>query len=80
LRLRLAGPLRTEARAPSPKARLAGIWRVVAGFTPLAYRPPVAVWALLLIGPVALLAANLLAAWPAERAARLRTGQILRTE
>jgi ABC-type lipoprotein release transport system permease subunit len=56
------------------------IWRVVAGFTPLAYRPPVAVWALLLIGPVALLAANLLAAWPAERAARLRTGQILRTE
>jgi hypothetical protein len=29
---------------------------------------------------VALLAANLLAAWPARRAARLRTGQILRTE
>src|SRR6266487_2088847 len=34
------------------------IWRVVAGFTPLAYHPPLAVWALLLIGPIALLAAN----------------------
>jgi hypothetical protein len=29
---------------------------------------------------VALLAAGLLAAWPARRAARLRTGQLLRTE
>ena len=56
------------------------IWRVVAGFTPLAYHPPLAVWALLLIGPVALLAANVLAAWPEHHAARLRTGQVLRTE
>jgi MacB-like periplasmic core domain/FtsX-like permease family len=56
------------------------IWRVVAGFTPLAYHPPLAVWALLLIAPVALLAANLLAAWPGEQAARLRTGHILRRE
>jgi predicted lysophospholipase L1 biosynthesis ABC-type transport system permease subunit len=56
------------------------IWRGVAGFTPLAYRPPLAVWALLLIGPAALLAANLLAAWPSERAARLRAGHILRSE
>jgi hypothetical protein len=38
------------------------------------------VWALLLIGPIALLAANMLAAWPARHAARLRTGQVLRTE
>ena len=30
--------------------------------------------------PLALVAANLLAAWPARRAARLRTAQILRTE
>jgi len=37
------------------------IWRLVVGFTPLAYHPPLAVWALLLIGPVALLAANVLA-------------------
>jgi ABC-type antimicrobial peptide transport system permease subunit len=56
------------------------IWRVIAGFTPLAYHPPLAVWALLLIGPIALLAANMLAAWPAHHAARLRTGQELRTE
>ena len=56
------------------------ICRVVAGFTPLAYQPPLPVWALLLIGPVALLAANTLAIWPQQRAARLRTGQALRTE
>jgi len=31
-----------------------------------------------LIGPLALLAANLLAAWPGRRAARLHSTQILR--
>jgi hypothetical protein len=56
------------------------IWRTVAGFTPLAYHPPVALLALLLIGPVALLAANALAAWPQRRAARLHAGQVLRSE
>jgi hypothetical protein len=56
------------------------IWRLVTGFTPLAYHPPLAVLALLLIGPIALLAANTLAAWPQHHAARLRTGQVLRTE
>jgi FtsX-like permease family len=56
------------------------LWRVVANFTPLAYYPPLAVWALVLIAPVTLLAANLLAVWPARRAARLRPGQILRGE
>jgi FtsX-like permease family len=56
------------------------LWRAVAGFTPLAYQPPLALWALLLIGPVTLLAANTLAAWPGRHAARLRTGQVLRTE
>jgi FtsX-like permease family len=56
------------------------VWRVVANFTPVAYHPPLAVWALVLIPPLALVAASLLAAWPAERAARLRPGQILRTE
>jgi len=56
------------------------IWRTVAGFTPLAYHPPVALLAILLIGPVALLAANALAAWPQRRAARLHAGQILRSE
>ena len=57
------------------------IWAArVACFTPLAYHPPLAVWALLLIGPVALLAANVLAAWPEHHAARLAHGQVLRTE
>lgn len=56
------------------------VWHAVAGFTPLAYQPPLAVWALLLIAPVTLLAANALAAWPGRRAARLRSGRVLRTE
>jgi hypothetical protein len=56
------------------------LWRAVAASTPLAYHPPLAVWALLLIAPAVLLAANLLAAWPGHRAARLRSGQILRAE
>jgi FtsX-like permease family protein/MacB-like protein len=56
------------------------LWRVVANFTPLAYYPPLAVWALALIAPVTLLAANLLAVWPARRAARLHPGRVLRGE
>jgi hypothetical protein len=56
------------------------IWRTVAGFTPLAYHPPVALLAVLLITPAALLAANALAVWPQRHAARLHAGQILRSE
>ena len=56
------------------------LWRAAADLAPLAYQPPLAPWTLLLIGPLALLAASLLAAWPARRAARLRPAQILRTE
>ena len=56
------------------------LWHAAADMTPLAYEPPIALAALLLIVPVALLAANLLAAWPGRRAARLHAGQILRTE
>jgi hypothetical protein len=56
------------------------LWRAAADMTPLAYHPPLAPWALLLIGPLTLLATSLLAAWPARRAARLPAGQILRTE
>ncbi|MDT4963288.1 MAG: putative transport system permease protein [Pseudonocardiales bacterium] len=56
------------------------VWRVVADYTPVQYVPPMAVWALLLVGPAALLIANLLAAWPGHRAARLRIAHILRTE
>jgi FtsX-like permease family len=56
------------------------IWRAVAGFTPLAYHPPLALLALLLVGPVALLAANALAAWPQHRAARVHAAHVLRSE
>lgn len=56
------------------------VWRLVADYTPLQYVAPMALWALLLIGPAALLIANVLAAWPGRRAARLRIAHILRTE
>lgn len=55
-------------------------WRLVAHATPLFYHPPLAVIAVALVGPLALLVANLLAAWPGHRAARLRSAQILRAE
>ena len=56
------------------------VWRVVADYTPLQYVSPISLWALLLVGPAALLIANALAAWPGRRAARLRISHILRTE
>jgi len=56
------------------------IWRYVADTTPLLYIPPVAALAVLLAVPVALLAVNLLAAWPGHRAASLRLSHVLRTE
>jgi FtsX-like permease family protein/MacB-like protein len=56
------------------------VWRAVADYTPLQYIPPIAAWVLLLVGPAALLIANLLAAWPGQRAARLRISHILRAE
>ena len=55
-------------------------WRAVADYTPLEYVPPVALLALLLVGPLALLVANLLAAWPGQQVARLRIAQVLRAE
>jgi hypothetical protein len=56
------------------------LWRVVADYTPLQYVPPVAFWALFLVGPLTMLVAGLLAAWPGQRAARLRLGDVLRAE
>ncbi len=56
------------------------VWRAVANFVPLAYQPPLAPWALILIAPATLLAANVLAVWPGWRAARLRPGQVLHAE
>jgi hypothetical protein len=56
------------------------LWRSVAESTPMDYVPPVAVWALVLIGPVALMLAGVLAVWPSHRAASLRVAHVLRTE
>jgi hypothetical protein len=56
------------------------VWRAVANQTPLAYHPPFALLALLLVAPAALLVANVLAAWPGYRVARLHVGQTLRAE
>ncbi len=55
-------------------------WRQVADETPLFYHPPLAAIAIALVVPLALITANLLAAWPGHRAARLRSAQILRAE
>jgi hypothetical protein len=41
---------------------------------------PLAALALLLVVPLALVAANLLAAWPSHRAASMRVGSVLRAE
>jgi ABC-type lipoprotein release transport system permease subunit len=56
------------------------MWRIVADYTPVLYVPPVAFWALILVAPLALLIANLLATPPGQRAARLRIGHVLRAE
>jgi ABC-type lipoprotein release transport system permease subunit len=56
------------------------LWRIVADSTPLYYVPPVALAALVLVVPLAMLIANMLAAPPGQRAARLRIGHVLRAE
>ena len=55
-------------------------WRWVADSTPLLYVAPLAVLALVLATPAAMVAANALAAVPARRAARLRPAEVLRSE
>jgi ABC-type lipoprotein release transport system permease subunit len=56
------------------------VWRLVADYTPLAYVPPTAALVLALIGPIALLVAYAVAAWPAIRASGLRISHVLRAE
>jgi ABC-type lipoprotein release transport system permease subunit len=46
----------------------------------MVYVAPMALLALVLIAPAALIVANLLAALPGRRAARLRPAEVLRTE
>ncbi|MEJ7786166.1 MAG: ABC transporter permease [Solirubrobacteraceae bacterium] len=55
-------------------------WRVLADATPVLYIAPLAVLVLVIAVPATLAAANLLAAIPARRAARLKVAQALRTE
>ncbi|WP_062352733.1 ABC transporter permease [Herbidospora yilanensis] len=72
----------TGIAAGVPLGFLAGraLWGVVADTMPFFHRPPLALLALLLIGPVTLLAANLLAVWPGRALTRLRVADILRAE
>jgi len=56
------------------------VWHVVADYTPLAYFPPTAILVLALVGPVALLVAYAVAAWPAMRSSGLRIAHVLRAE
>jgi ABC-type antimicrobial peptide transport system permease subunit len=56
------------------------LWRLVSDTTPLQYIPPVAFWTLVLIVPLALVIANLLAALPGRLAARMHVADVLRAE
>jgi hypothetical protein len=56
------------------------VWRLVAERTPVQYVPPLAVLVLLVVVPVAVLVANVLAAYPSHRAVRQRIGAVLRAE
>jgi ABC-type lipoprotein release transport system permease subunit len=56
------------------------VWRAVASYMPIQYVAPTPGWTLILIAPAVVVAAIVLAAWPANRAARLRVAEILRAE
>src|SRR6185436_6947665 len=56
------------------------MWRWLAHNFPVVYVPPLAAVAVLLVVPAAIAVANLLAAWPARSAARIRPAEALRTE
>jgi ABC-type antimicrobial peptide transport system permease subunit len=56
------------------------VWRWLAHNFPVVYVPPLAAIAVLLVVPASILLANLLAAWPARSAARIRPAEALRTE
>ena len=55
-------------------------WRWVANSTPLLYVPPLAALAIVIAIPAAIVLANMLAAYPARRAAGVRPAEVLRTE
>ncbi|HVM07268.1 MAG TPA: FtsX-like permease family protein [Acidimicrobiales bacterium] len=55
-------------------------WRAVAETTPMIYVAPLALTALVVAPAAAVAAANVLAAWPARVASRLRPAEVLRAE
>jgi ABC-type antimicrobial peptide transport system permease subunit len=56
------------------------VWRWLADDFPIAYVPPLALAAVILVVPLALVIANALAAGPAQSVARIRPAETLRTE
>ena len=52
------------------------VLRYVADYTPVAYVPPLALLALVAAGPVALMVACTLAAWPSRRAASMNLADV----
>ena len=56
------------------------LWKRFADALPVVYVPPLAAVAVLLVTPVAVGIANVLAAGPARSAARVRPAEVLRSE
>jgi ABC-type antimicrobial peptide transport system permease subunit len=56
------------------------VWRWLADSFPVAYVPPLALAAMLIVIPIAIVLASILAAPPAHAATRIRPAQALRTE
>ena len=56
------------------------LWRQFAETFPVAYTPPLALLAIVIAVPVAILIANALAVGPAHRATRTRPAEVLRSE
>ena len=56
------------------------VWHSLATSFPIVYSPPLALFATVLVIPVALLVANLLAAGPSRRASRIQPAAVLRSE
>ena len=55
-------------------------WQWVANSVPFVYRAPFAVVAAIAVVPAALVVVNLVGAFPARTAARVRTAEVLRAE
>jgi hypothetical protein len=56
------------------------LWKQLAESFPVVYVPPLALVAILLVAPVAIVVANLIAAGPAHAATRIRPARVLRAE